>query len=154
MYIYSIICMYVCISVCMDMYMYVCMYACVYWYVCMYACMHACTGMYVCMHLLVCMHVPVCMYVICTGMYVCKQTHTHTHTHTYISRIRRNLSIHIARFSASESPRAYINTPKNLHFSLVAGTSPVGMRPRARQRMRQHPTWSFCLCSRSDQMCR
>ena len=41
----------------------------------------------------------------------------------YISRIRRNLSIHIARFSASESPRAYTNTPKNPHFSLVAGPS-------------------------------
>ena len=70
------------------------------------------------------------------------------------SRIRRNLSIHIARFSASESLRAHINTPKNPHFSLVAGTSPVGMRPRARQRMRQHPTCSFYLCSRSDQICR
>ena len=46
-----------------------------------------------------------------------------------ISRIRRNLSIHIARFSASESPRAYTNTPKNPHFSLVAGYSPEGMRP-------------------------
>ena len=45
-----------------------------------------------------------------------------------ISRIRRNLSIHIARFSASESPRAYINTPKNPHFSLVAGPSLVAMR--------------------------
>ena len=32
-----------------------------------------------------------------------------------------NLSIPIARFSASESPRAYINTPKNPHFSQVAG---------------------------------
>ena len=46
----------------------------------------------------------------------------------YISRIRRNLSIHIARFSASESPRAHTNTPKNPHFSLVAGTSPEVMR--------------------------
>ena len=44
------------------------------------------------------------------------------------SRIRRNLSIHIARFSASESPRAHTNTPKNPHFSLVAGTSPGAMR--------------------------
>ena len=34
----------------------------------------------------------------------------------YISRLRRNLSIHIARFSASESPRAYINTPKKSPF--------------------------------------
>ena len=34
----------------------------------------------------------------------------------HISRIRRNLSIHIARFSASESPRAYINIPKNPHL--------------------------------------
>ena len=67
----------------------------------------------------------------------------------YISRIRRNLSIHIVRFSASESPRAYINTPKNPHFSLVADTSPVGMRPRARQRMRQHPKQPFFLCSHS-----
>ena len=32
------------------------------------------------------------------------------------SRIRRNLSIHIARFSARESPRAYINTPKKSPF--------------------------------------
>ena len=31
----------------------------------------------------------------------------------YISRIRRNLSIHIARFSASESLRAYPNIYKN-----------------------------------------
>ena len=31
----------------------------------------------------------------------------------YISRIRRNLSIHIARFSASESLRAYTNIYKN-----------------------------------------
>ena len=45
------------------------------------------------------------------------------------SRIRRNLSIHIARFSASESPRAYTNTTKYPHFSLVAGNSPEGMRP-------------------------
>ena len=45
-----------------------------------------------------------------------------------ISRIRRNLSIHIARFSASESPRVHTNTPKNHHFSLVAGTSPGAMR--------------------------
>ena len=43
-------------------------------------------------------------------------------------RIRRNLSIHIARFSASESPRAHTNTPKNPHFSLVAGTSSGAMR--------------------------
>ena len=50
------------------------------------------------------------------------------YVYIYISRIRRNLSIHIARFSASESPRAYINTPKNPHFSLVAGTSLVAMR--------------------------
>ena len=62
-----------------------------------------------------------------------KITHTHTHTHTHIyiyniSRICRNLSIHIARFSASESPRAYTNIPKNHHFSLVAGYSPEGMR--------------------------
>ena len=46
----------------------------------------------------------------------------------YISRILRNLSIHIARFSASESPRAYINTPKNPHFSLVAGSLLVAKR--------------------------
>ena len=45
-----------------------------------------------------------------------------------ISRICRNLSIHIARFSASESPRAHTNTPKNPHFSLVAGTSQGAMR--------------------------
>ena len=31
----------------------------------------------------------------------------------YISRIRRNLSIHIARFSASESLRVYTNIYKN-----------------------------------------
>ena len=71
-----------------------------------------------------------------------------------ISRIRRNLSIYIARFSASESLRAYINTPKNPHFSLVARASLIGMCLRARQRMRQHPTCSFSLCSRSDQTCR
>ena len=51
-----------------------------------------------------------------------------SHLVLYISRIRRNLSIHIARFSASESPRAYTNTPKNPHFSLVAGTSQGAMR--------------------------
>ena len=66
------------------------------------------------------------------------------------SRIRRNLSIHIARFSASESPRAYTNTPKNPYFSLVAGYSLEGMRPRARLRMRQHPKQSFFLCSHSQ----
>ena len=33
---------------------------------------------------------------------------------SYFSRIRRNLSIHIARFSASESLRAYANTPKKI----------------------------------------
>ena len=65
----------------------------------------------------------------------------------YFSRIRRNLSIHIARFSASESPRAHTNTPKNPHFSLVAGYSPEGMRPLARLCVRQHPKQSFFLCS-------
>ena len=33
--------------------------------------------------------------------------------HSDFSRIRRNLSIHIARFSASESLRAYTNIYKN-----------------------------------------
>ena len=63
----------------------------------------------------------------------------------HVSRIRRNLSIHIARFSASESPRANTNTPKNPHFSLVAGYSPEGMLPRVRLRMRQHPKQPFSL---------
>ena len=49
------------------------------------------------------------------GLFICMCVYM------YISRIRRNLSIHIARFSASESPRAYTNIPQNPHFSLVAG---------------------------------
>ena len=72
-------------------------------------------------------------------IYLFTHTYIHIYIYIYISRIRRNLSIHIARFSASESLRAYTNTPKNPHFSLVAGASLIGMRLRARQRMRQHP---------------
>ena len=52
-----------------------------------------------------------------TDIYVCMCIYIYI----YISRIRRNLFIHIARFSASESPRAHTNIPKNPHFSLVAG---------------------------------
>ena len=48
----------------------------------------------------------------------------------YISRIRRNLSIHIARFSASESLRAYTNIYKNSPYSLVARASLIGGRLR------------------------
>ena len=47
-----------------------------------------------------------------------------------ISRIRRNLSIHIARFSASESLRAYTNIYKNSPYSLVARASLLGGRLR------------------------
>ena len=63
---------------------------------------------------------------LCVCMYVCiyikkikrnKQKHQkftmHAHIYIYISRIRRNLSIHIARFSASESPRATYQHSQN-----------------------------------------
>ena len=53
----------------------------------------------------------------------------------YISRIRRNLSIHIARFSASESLRVYTNIYKNSHHSLVDRASPNRGSP---MRVRAH----------------
>ena len=73
---------------------YVCMYICMY--VCMQVCTYVCIyGVYVCMY--VCTYVSIYLYI----------------QYIHISRIRRNLSIHIARFSASESLRVYTNIYKN-----------------------------------------
>ena len=52
-----------------------------------------------------------------------------------ISRIRRNLSIHIARFSASESLRVYPNIYKNSPpFASSKGFPQVGFAMRVRER--------------------
>ena len=55
------------------------------------------------------------------------------------SRIRRNLSIHIARLSASESPRAIYQLSQN--SPIFAGSKLIarGDALCARLRMRQHP---------------
>ena len=64
------------------------------------------------------------------------------------SRIQRNLSIHIARFSASESLRVYPNIYKNSPpFTSSKGVPQVGFAMRVSQR----PTASFFLYSRSEQ---
>ena len=53
----------------------------------------------------------------------------------YISRIRRNLSIHIARFSASESLRVYPNIYKNSPpFASREGFPLVGIAMSVRER--------------------
>ena len=53
----------------------------------------------------------------------------------YISRIRRNLSIHIARFSVSESLRVYPNIYKNSPpFASSKGVPQVGFAMRVRER--------------------
>ena len=65
------------------------------------------------------------------------------------SRIRRNLSIHIARFSASESPRATYQHSQN--SPIFAGSKLIarGDALCARLRMCQHPKASLNLCSLS-----
>ena len=53
----------------------------------------------------------------------------------HISRIRRNLSIHIARFSASESLRVYPSIYKNSPpFASSKGVPQVGFAMRVRER--------------------
>ena len=57
----------------------------------------------------------------------------HTHTHTpYISRIRRNLFIHIARIPIGDSPRVHPNILKcSLHSPVAKGIRLVVFATRA-----------------------